>query len=128
MLKCTIASSVSDYICYYSVVLVHGIHGNGKNDWFSTNNPERIWLTRHIFDQLPLEYCWVRYLRYGYSDQVSSPHAISKPGQIEHHAEQFLKAILKLSPADPETLSRPLVIVSNDIGGLIVKQVGCSKL
>jgi hypothetical protein len=58
---------------------------------------------------------------------MSSPHAISKPGQVKHHAEQFLKAIFELSSVDSENIFRPLVIVSNDIGGLIVKQVKCCR-
>jgi hypothetical protein len=101
------------------VVAVHGIHGNSKDTWASTEDSSTTWLTEAIFDRLPWRYCWTRILKYSYSMEENDKGATYTRKGIRDHAFQLIKDLLELRKQGQ--IRRPIVFVAKDIGGIIVK-------
>ncbi|KAG4434616.1 hypothetical protein IFR05_009909 [Cadophora sp. M221] len=97
----------------FDVVAVHGYHGDRHTSW---GGPYNNWLEYSLFPQYPSS----RILTFGYD--AHGIKGTSTRAGIRQKAVQLLDELVKLrNPTEPE-LFRPLIFVSQDLGGIIVKE------
>ncbi|RDW77997.1 hypothetical protein BP5796_05849 [Coleophoma crateriformis] len=99
----------------YDIVIVHGIGDDPKEVWLDSTGPGN-WLRGKMFALR----C-VRIMRYG-DDTRGSMAGINTLEDIKEVASRLLESLLKLRMEEIQGNERPLIFVTHDIGGIIVKQ------
>ncbi|PVH77725.1 hypothetical protein DL98DRAFT_423188, partial [Cadophora sp. DSE1049] len=96
------------------VVAVHGYHGDRHTSW---GGPYSNWLE----DSLHVRYPSSRILTFGYD--AHGIKGTSTRAGIKEKAVQLLDELVKLREPEKPDLFRPLIFISQDLGGIIVKEV-----
>ena len=96
----------------FSIVAVHGLSGDWERTW--TDEDGQLWLRDFLPSQLPN----ARIMSYGYNSETVFSKAIT---DIDDEAAMLLDWL------DGERQSekiRPIIFVSHNLGGIVVKKVG----
>jgi len=106
--------SGSDYDDY-DVVTVHGIRDDYKTAW--TTDSGGWWVKNSLFDGLSIR-------QIDYSFDIDGESLLYQPGGLQRHAMKLLAELVKVRQALEETeADRPIIWISHDLGGVIVKEV-----
>ncbi|RDL42485.1 uncharacterized protein BP5553_02464 [Venustampulla echinocandica] len=106
----------------FDVVAVHGLSGNRDSTWMEDGeegNQGKNWLidTLHSYYEYPKS----RILTFGY-DTSHAVAGIYTIGGIRKKALQLLDDLVELRKTLEPGVNRPIVFISHDIGGIIVKE------
>ncbi|KAK3688017.1 hypothetical protein B0T22DRAFT_511190 [Podospora appendiculata] len=104
------------------VVAIHGISQDFRKSWEGdaeeSDSPARPTWLESSFDDKP-----VRLLSYSYYDfdRITGAAYACTRSNILYHAQALMDGLVELRAGTNEVPSRPIVFVSHDIGGVIVK-------
>ncbi|KAK4109014.1 hypothetical protein N656DRAFT_370767 [Canariomyces notabilis] len=97
---------------HVDVVSVHGLYGSREGTWIVNGSS---WLEKCIFDRV-----WARIVQYGYSSGHES--TVFTYEGIRDEATKLLVSLVELRNGPKSEV--PIVFITHDIGGIIVKEVG----
>jgi ABC-type lipoprotein export system ATPase subunit len=96
------------------IVAIHGISGNAKSTWSVLNEPDRLWLSE--------AYPKSRILLYAYDTSQENETWFTESG-IATQSLNLLVDLVAFRDREPREQHKPLVFVSHDVGGALVKAV-----
>jgi hypothetical protein len=101
----------------YSIVAVHGLGGGWDTTWTDENG--ELWLR----DFLPLDLPRARIMSYGYNVHTAFSKAVTNISDV---AASLLNRLD--NERQPHERKRPIIFISHNLGGIIVKKVPKSLL
>ncbi|PYH81023.1 hypothetical protein BO82DRAFT_98233 [Aspergillus uvarum CBS 121591] len=103
----------------YDIVLVHGLHGDQQKSWASPTDEDGkpTWLTEGLAGNPPV----ARIYSFGYSLKLDSLNK-SPMTAIHDLADLLINELYEKVKDDPADPFRPIVFITHDIGGVIVKE------
>ncbi|PYI14018.1 hypothetical protein BO99DRAFT_36549 [Aspergillus violaceofuscus CBS 115571] len=103
----------------YDIVLVHGLHGDQQKCWAGPTDEDGkpTWLTEGLAGNPPV----ARIYSFGYSLKLDS---LSKSPMTAIHdlADLLVNELYEKIKDDPTSPFRPIMFITHDIGGVIVKE------